>query len=34
MVMGETVQVNDDEFDYIYYTYGLQTYGNLRSFST
>ncbi len=29
MVMGETVQVNDDEFDYIYYTYGLQTYGNL-----
>lgn len=29
MVMGETMQVNDDEFDYIYYTYGLQTYGNL-----
>lgn len=29
MVMGETVQVNDDEFDYIYYTYGLQNYGNL-----
>ena len=29
MVMGETVQVNDDEFDYIYYTYGLQTYGNM-----
>ncbi len=29
MVMGETVQVNDDEFDYIYYTYGLQTFGNL-----
>lgn len=29
MVMGETVQVNDDEFDYIYYTYGLQTYSNM-----
>ena len=29
MVIGETVQVNDDEFDYIYYTYGLQTYGNM-----
>ncbi len=29
MVMGETVQINDDEFDYIYYTYGLQTYGNM-----
>ncbi len=29
MVMGETVQVNDDEFDYIYYTYGLHTYGNM-----
>lgn len=29
MVMGETVQVNDDEFDYIYYTYGLNTYGNM-----
>ena len=29
MVMGETVQVNDEEFDYIYYTYGLQTYGNM-----
>lgn len=29
MVMGETVQVNDDEFDYIYYTYGLSTYGNM-----
>lgn len=27
--MGETVQVNDDEFDYIYYTYGLHTYGNM-----
>lgn len=29
MVMGETVQINDDEFDYIYYTYGLDTYGNM-----
>ena len=29
MVMGETVQVNDDEFDYIYYTYGLSAYGNM-----
>lgn len=29
MVRGETIQVNDDEFDYIYYTYGLDTYGNM-----
>lgn len=29
MVFGEEVTVNDDEFDYIYYTYGLQTYGNM-----
>lgn len=29
MVMGETVRVNDDEFDYIYYTYGLSCYGNM-----
>ncbi len=29
MVLGESVQVNDDEFDYIYYTYGLDTYGNM-----
>lgn len=28
-VMGEDVQVNDDEFDYIYYTYGLTEYGNM-----
>lgn len=28
-VMGEEITINDDEFDYIYYTYGLQTYGNL-----
>jgi len=25
-VMGETMQINDDEFDYIFYTYGLQLY--------
>lgn len=29
MVMSEDIQVNDDEFDYIYYTYGLQRYGNM-----
>lgn len=29
MVMGETIQINDDEFDYIYYTYGLSQYGNM-----
>lgn len=29
MVTGESMQVNDDEFDYIYYTYGLDTYGNM-----
>lgn len=29
MVMGESIRVNDDEFDYIYYTYGLNTYGNM-----
>lgn len=28
-VSGEEMMVNDDEFDYIYYTYGLSTYGNL-----
>lgn len=28
-VMGEDITVNDEEFDYIYYTYGLETYGNL-----
>ena len=28
-VMGEDITVNDDEFDYIYYTYGLEYYGNL-----
>lgn len=29
MVMGETVSVNDDEFDYVYYTYGLKLYENM-----
>ena len=29
MVMNEEITVNDDEFDYIYYTYGLSTYGNM-----
>lgn len=28
-VMGEDVSVNQDEFDYIYYTYGLAHYGNM-----
>ena len=28
-VTGEDITVNDDEFDYIYYTYGLSTYGNM-----
>lgn len=28
-VMGESMQVNEDEFDYIYYTYGLARYGNM-----
>ena len=28
-VMGEEIQVNDDEFDYIFYTYGLKLYHNL-----
>lgn len=28
-VMSEDVQVNDDEFDYIYYTYGLSRYGDM-----
>lgn len=26
---GEDMQINDDEFDYVYYTYGLNLYGNL-----
>ena len=28
-VMGEDIAVNEDEFDYIYYTYGLEHYGNM-----
>ena len=25
-VMGETMKINDDEFDYVFYTYGLKLY--------
>lgn len=28
-VMGEAMKVNDDEFDYVFYTYGLNRYGNM-----
>lgn len=28
-VVGEDIAVNDEEFDYVYYTYGLDHYGNL-----
>lgn len=28
-VRGEVMKVNPDEFDYIFYTYGLQLYGNM-----
>ncbi|MCD7981630.1 MAG: VWA-like domain-containing protein [Clostridiales bacterium] len=28
-VLGEEMHINDDEFDYIYYTYGLQLYRNM-----
>lgn len=28
-VMGEDIRLNVDEFDYVYYTYGLSVYGNL-----
>lgn len=28
-VFGESVMVNDEEFDYIFYTYGLELYGNM-----
>ena len=28
-VMGEEMHINDDEFDYIYYTYGLELYENM-----
>ena len=27
--MGEKMRVNDDEFDYVYYTYGLRLYDNM-----
>ncbi len=27
--LGEVVQVNDEEFDYIFYTYGLRLYGKM-----
>jgi predicted metal-dependent peptidase len=29
MMQGEAIHVNDEEFDYVYYTYGLETYGNM-----
>lgn len=29
MTMGEQITLNDEEFDLVYYTYGLQQYGNL-----
>ena len=28
-VMGETMKINDDEFDYIFYTYGLKFYDKM-----
>lgn len=28
-VYGEAMKINDDEFDYIFYTYGLSRYGNM-----
>lgn len=28
-VVGENVEINDDEFDYIFYTYGLKLYENM-----
>ncbi|MBO5700868.1 MAG: metallopeptidase [Clostridia bacterium] len=28
-VMGEAMKINEDEFDYIFYTYGLQLYENM-----
>ena len=28
-VMGEVMKINDDEFDCIFYTYGLKRYGNM-----
>ncbi|MCD7737621.1 MAG: VWA-like domain-containing protein [Lachnospiraceae bacterium] len=29
MVSGEEIGVSDEEFDYVYYTYGLSAYGNM-----
>ncbi len=29
MVSEETIRTSDDEFDYVYYTYGLEHYGNM-----
>jgi predicted metal-dependent peptidase len=28
-VLGENIEINDDEFDYIFYTYGLKMNGNM-----
>ncbi|MGN0158548.1 MAG: VWA-like domain-containing protein [Brotaphodocola sp.] len=28
-VLGENIEVNDDEFDYIFYTYGMEKYGRM-----
>ena len=28
-VLGERMKINDDEFDYIFYTYGMQLYGKM-----
>ena len=28
-VLDETMQINDDEFDYIFYTYGMELYDNM-----
>lgn len=28
-VMGEVMRLSDDEFDYVFYTYGLRLYGNM-----
>lgn len=29
MVSGEEIGINDEEFDYVYYAYGLSAYGNM-----
>ncbi|RDB63780.1 hypothetical protein C1878_02990 [Gordonibacter sp. 28C] len=29
MVVGEEMRLNMDEFDYVYYTYGMELYGNM-----